>query len=146
MADILAVEGDLVVIKFSDGADPAVFTPKCAINLDRAIDLTNNLTGTAIPNCDDPSKPDKMIYRVTSQEGTCSGGGIYDLNNAAFFEDLFTTGASTDVQIDIGGVGGRRITTKLILTSLGIAAPHKNSCTNDMAFQMSDEIAFEAIA
>lgn len=145
MADILAVEGDLVVIKFSDGADPAVFSPKCAINLDRSIDLTNNLNSTAIPNCDDPSKPDKMIYRVTSQEGTCSGSGIYDLNNAEFFEDMFTTGNAVECQIELGGVGGRRISTSLILTSLGIAAPHKNSATNDMAFQMTGDITFEAI-
>ena len=146
MAEILAVEGDLVVFKFETAPGSGIFEPKCAINLDKSIDLTNNLTGTAIPNCDDPTKPDKMIYRVTSQEGTASGSGVYDLNTAPFFEDLYKTGAEIGAQIEIGGVGGRRVSTGLILTSLGIPIPHKDSVTNDFAFQMTGDITFETIA
>lgn len=145
MAEITAVEGDLVVFKFSDGGDPATYAPKCAINLDKSIDLQNNLNGTAIPNCDDPTLPDKMVYRVVSQEATASGSGVYDLNTAPFFENLFTTGEAVDCQIEVGGTGGRRIITQVILTSLGIAAPHKDSVTNDMAFQLTGDITFEAI-
>lgn len=69
------VSGEAILVQIGNGADPQVFAHDCIINANRSISRTANTSEQSIPNCTDPSKPDKIVRRVDSTDSTISGDG-----------------------------------------------------------------------
>lgn len=69
------VEGEKILVQIGNGADPEEFEHDCLINTSRSINLSANVTEQTIPNCKNPSEPDKVVRRVDSTDSTITGEG-----------------------------------------------------------------------
>jgi hypothetical protein len=118
MADVGIIEGEKLLIKIGDGADPEVFTHSCLINTTRGIKATTNVTETEVANCTDQSQPAKIVRKAKSIDFTVDGAGKTDKTSVYAFILWWQSGAAKNckiVQNDTGANGGFTGTGQLIL-------------------------------
>ncbi|OCJ37787.1 phage tail tube protein [Agrobacterium tumefaciens] len=97
--------GRLLLIKISDGADPAQFDPLCGVKT-RSFNLSANSVDTTIPSCTNPGGPVQKTSRPGISNRTFSGSGNFVKNaSSKRFLDKVRASEPFDAQVIVPGDG-----------------------------------------
>lgn len=129
-----AVSGELILVQIGDGADPEQFAHDCLINASRGISLTANVSEQTIPNCTDPSKPDKTVRRVDSTDSTISGDG--KLHASSVLAWLNRVGKTSNIKVRQAGVW--QVAGSYILTEFSITGTARELATASVSLSQAD--------
>lgn len=97
-----AVSGEDILVQIGDGADPEVFAHDCMINGSRGFTRTASVSEQGIPNCTDPTKPNKVVRRVDSVDSSISGEGM--LHSSSTLAWLNRVGEAVNIRVRQAGV------------------------------------------
>lgn len=128
------VDGELILVQIGDNADPQVFAHDCLINTSRSINLTANVTEQSIPNCVNPSLPDKTVRRVDSTDSTISGEG--KLHKASALVWMQRVGTIVPVRARQSGVW--RIAGDYIVSEFSITGQNREYATASVTLVQAD--------
>lgn len=109
-----------IIIAIGDGADPEVFTAKCTMNSSRGLQISADMNGVNLPDCDDDTITAATLNYATAYTWELSGSGVLELADDKFFADWLTSGAAKNVKIDVGGTGGTRYTGAAKCSALNV--------------------------
>ena len=135
MAAVNSFDGSQILIKVGDGATPEVFTHPCLINADRAFTLNAETNQFDVPDCANPQDPGWKTTNKTSLSASISGSGMIERTDMALFDAWLISKDPKNIQIEVGGSGGRKYTGSFHLTSLEwTGTPKENAtCTISLA-------------
>ena len=117
------IEGEKLLIKIGDGASPEVFAHPCLINTTRDVSFTSNLTTTEVADCNDQSKPAKIVQKVKSVDFTLTGAGKIDKTSVLTYIQWWQSGLAKNAIVDqntTGADGGWNGAGQLILKDFKI--------------------------
>ena len=98
-----------IQVKFGDGASPEVFATDCLINASRAVSLSAQMTEEEVFDCTSLTLP-ATLYRIARSVGlSITGTGKAHKTTMKAMADLLLSGASKNVQVEIGGTGGLKL-------------------------------------
>lgn len=143
MADdqyVEVISGEQILVQIGDGADPEVFAHDCMINGSRSFERTANVTEQTIPNCTDPSKPDKTVRRVDSTDSSI--GGSFKVHASSMLAWLERVGQTVNVRVRQAGKW--RVAGAYILQSFGVEAEARGYATGSMNMVQADEPTISA--
>ncbi len=97
--------GRLLLIKISNGANPATYNPLCGIKT-RSFNLSANSVDTTIPSCTNPGGPVQKTSRpgISNRTFTGSGNFVRDANSKLFL-DKVRASEPFDAQVLVPGDG-----------------------------------------
>lgn len=122
-------EGQALLVKLGDGADPEVFSHVCGIN-STGISFTTNTNETPVFDCNDIDAPAVIEKIVSSKSHEISGSGLVDTESIATWMDFYDSGTAKNCVITIPNVGDYK--GLFICTSLNLTAPKKDLSTIDI--------------
>ena len=128
------VSGESILVQIGDGADPEVFAHDCLINGSRALNMTANVTEQTVPNCTDPSKPDKTVRRVDNTDSTISGEG--KLHSSSTLTWLNRVGQTVNVRARQAGVW--QVAGAYILSEFSITGQAREYATASVTLVQAD--------
>ena len=131
---VSTVSGESILVQIGDGADPEVFAHDCLINGSRSLNMTANVTEQTIPNCTDPSKPDKTVRRVDSTDSTISGDG--KLHSSSTLAWLNRVGQTVNVRARQAGVW--QVAGAYILSEFSITGNAREYATASVTLVQAD--------
>lgn len=131
---VSTVSGELILVQIGDGADPEVFAHDCLINASRGLSLTANVSEQSVPNCTDPSKPDKILRRVDSTDSTISGDG--KLHSSSTLAWLNRVGKVVNIKVRQAGVW--QVAGAYILTEFSITGTAREFATASVSLSQAD--------
>lgn len=131
---VSTVSGESILVQIGDGADPEVFAHDCLINGARSLNMTANVTEQTVPNCTDPSKPDKTVRRVDSTDSTISGDG--KLHSSSTLTWLNRIGTVLNIRVRQAGVW--RVAGEYILTEFNITGQAREYATASVTLVQAD--------
>ncbi|MGQ2989519.1 phage tail tube protein [Brevundimonas sp.] len=134
-AYVNVVSGEAILVQIGNDADPQVFAHDCIINGSRALSLTTNTSEQTIPNCTDPSKPDKVVRRVDSTDSTISGDG--KLHSDSVLAWLQRRGKIVDVRVRQAGVW--RVAGQYIVSEFTVTGQSKEFATASITLVQADD-------
>lgn len=129
------VSGDEILVQIGDGADPEVFAHDCMINGSRAYTRTASTKDQRIPNCTDPSKPDKTVRSVDSTDSTISGDGL--LHGSSTLAWLNRVGKVVNCRVR--KAGAFQVAGPYILTEFSITGTAREYATASVTLVQADE-------
>jgi hypothetical protein len=108
MADVGIIEGEQLLIKISNNADPEVLSHPCLINTDRGIAFTTNVTEVEVADCADQSAPAKIKRKVKSKDFTVTGAGKVDKTSVWAYIEWWNSGLPRNAEIvqNVSGANG----------------------------------------
>ena len=128
------VDGEKILVQIGNGADPEVFAHDCLINTGRSINLTASVSEQSIPNCLDPSLPDKIVRRVDSTDSNISGDG--KLHSSSTLEWMQRVGTTVNIRARQAGVW--RIAGAYIVSEFSITGTNREYATASVALVQAD--------
>jgi hypothetical protein len=131
---VSAVSGDLILVQIGDGDDPEEFAHDCLINASRGLSLTANVSEQTIPNCTNPSLPDKTVRRVDSTDSTISGDG--KLHSSSTLAWLNRVGKTINIKVRQAGVW--QVAGAYILTEFSITGTAREFATASVSLSQAD--------
>ena len=128
------VDGEKILVQIGDGADPEVFAHDCLINTGRSINLTASVSEQSIPNCVDPSQPDKIVRRVDSTDSNISGDGkLHSSSTLAWMQRVGTT-----VNVRARQAGVWRIAGAYIVSEFSVTGTNREYATASVSLVQAD--------
>ena len=128
------VDGEKILVQIGDGADPEVFAHDCLINTGRSINLTASVSEQSIPNCVDPSQPDKIVRRVDSTDSNISGDGkLHSSSTLAWMQRVGTT-----VNVRARQAGVWRIAGAYIVSEFSVTGTNREYATARVSLVQAD--------
>lgn len=127
MVDV--INGEQILIKIGDGADPETFAHPALINTDRGIAFSSNVNSTPNP---DPANVDAPAWNATDKDGlgaTISGAGLLDLGDVPDYFDWFISKDTKNVEAVLQKTGGLKFKGAYHLTEFSITGQRKNKAT-----------------
>jgi len=128
------VSGEQILVQIGDGADPEVFAHDCLINTGRSINLTANVTEQSIPNCLDPSQPDKVVRRVDSTDSNIAGDG--KLHSSSTLPWMQRVGKTVNIRARQAGVW--RIAGAYIVSEFSLTGSAREYATANVTLVQAD--------
>ena len=128
------VDGEKILVQIGDGADPEVFAHDCLINSGRSINLTANVSEQSIPNCLNPSEPDKIVRRVDSTDSNIAGDG--KLHSSSTLPWMQRVGKTVNIRARQAGVW--RIAGAYIVSEFSITGTAREYATASVALVQAD--------
>lgn len=129
------VSGEEILVQVGDGADPEVFAHDCLINTERGITRSAQTTQQTLPNCTDPSKPDKTIRQVDSTDSIINGAGKLHESSTLFW--LQNVGKTLNIRVRKAGVF--RVAGPYILAEFAITGTARQLATCTVRLEQADE-------
>lgn len=129
------VSGEKILVQIGDGQDPEVFAHDCMINAERGINLTASTRVLTVPNCTDPSKPDKTTRVVDATDSTISGAG--KLHSGSTLEWMQRRGKTINIRVRQAGVW--RVAGAYILSAFNITGAARDYATASITLEQADE-------
>lgn len=114
---VSTVSGEEILVQIGDGASPELFAHDCMINGSRSFNMSASTKDQTIPNCTDPSKPDKTVRTVEAEDSTISGEG--KVHKTSLKTWLDRVGTTFNVRVLVAGAfqaAGLYILTEFSLT------------------------------
>lgn len=136
------VSGEEILIQIGNGASPEVFAHDCMINASRSISLTATTRDQTIPNCSDPSKPDKTVRSVDALDSQISGDGKLHKTSVKAWADR--RGQVVNVRGRIAGA--LRVAGPYILTEFTITGTAREFATASVTLVQADQPTISADA
>lgn len=97
--------GRLLLMKISDGANPAQYDPLCGIKT-RSFNLSANEVDTTIPSCTNPGGPVQKTSRPGTSNRTFTGSGNFVKSaKSKLFMDKVRASEAFDAQVVVPGDG-----------------------------------------
>lgn len=127
MVDV--INGEQILIKIGDGADPEVFAHPALINTDRGIAFSSSVNSTPNP---DPANPSAPAWNATDKDGlsaTISGAGLLDLGDVADYFDWYEGQGTKNVEVVLQKTGGLKFKGAFHLSEFQITGQRKNKAT-----------------
>lgn len=128
------VSGELILVQIGDGEDPEVFAHDCQINAERGVNVTATTRQLSVPNCTDPSKPDKTVRIVDALDSVISGQG--KLHSDSALEWMQRVGKTINIRVRVAGVW--RISGKYILTAFNVTGAARDHATASITLEQAD--------
>lgn len=128
------LSGELILVQIGNGASPEVFTHDCMINGSRSLSLSASTRDQTIPNCTDPSKPDKTVRDVEATDSQISGEG--KLHNSAALVWMQRRGTVVNVRVRAAGVW--KVEGPYILTQFDITGQAREFSTASVTLVQAD--------
>lgn len=129
------VSGEAILVQIGNGASPEVFAHDCTINGSRSLSLTAQTRDQTIPNCTNPSKPDKTVRDVESTDSTISGDGkVHSPSTLAWMQ---RRGKVVNIRVRQAGVW--RVAGPYILTQFDITGAAREFTTAQITLVQADE-------
>jgi len=147
MAEPVVFDANQITLKIGDGASPETFSHPCVINLNRSISITADMVEEVVYDCSDLNAPGTVYRLKRSVSLAASGAGKTDRASLSTYLDWILSENTKNVQIEMGGTGGRRIECAVHLTEFTPAEGEPKTYANaSLAFASSGAITHEAIA
>lgn len=118
MASVDGFTGQKILLKIGDGADPEVFTAPVLINAERSVNLAAQTNKTVLPDDTDPDAPGYEHINKSGLGLTFTGAGVIHRANMADLEAWWLSKDPKNVEIEVGGTGGRKYSCAAHCTSL----------------------------
>jgi len=134
------VDGEKILVQLGDGGSPETFAHDCMINAERGFTRTASTITKSVPNCTDPSKPDKTTRVPDSTDSTIAGQG--KVHSASVLAWLGRVGKITNVRVRQAGVW--RVAGPYIVTSFAVTGTARNHATASIAMEQADEPTYTA--
>lgn len=128
------VAGEKILVQIGNGADPEVFAHDCMINAERGINLTASTRQLSVPNCTDPSKPDKTVRVVDATDSVISGQG--KLHSDSVLDWMERVGKTINIRVRQAGVW--RVAGAYILTAFNITGAARDHSTASITLEQAD--------
>lgn len=128
------VDGELILVQIGDGADPEVFAHDCLINTSRSISLTANVSEQTVPNCANPSEPDKVVRRVDSVDSAISGEG--KLHSSSTLAWMQRVGQTVNIRARQAGVW--RVAGSYIVQAFEVTGQNRQYATASVNLVQAD--------
>lgn len=128
------LSGELILVQIGDGASPEVFTHDCMINGSRSLSLTASTRDQTIPNCTNPSAPDKTVRDVDALDSQISGEG--KLHNSSALVWMQRRGTVVNVRVRAAGVW--KVEGPYILTQFEITGQAREFSTANVTLVQAD--------
>jgi Phage tail tube protein len=137
-----------LLIQFSDGETPVVWTHSCTINSSRDFTIEATTTDASAPDCDNPDAPNWVLRAVDTLSAGINGAGTMDPVSWGVLRDKMIAGESFPVRVTLGGLtavaGGGHFEGNYVMTNLGLAKEGKGYVTSTVALQSDGEIKWVA--
>ncbi|MEO4000313.1 phage tail tube protein [Mesorhizobium sp. CAU 1732] len=134
-----------LLIQFSDGAEPEVFSHNCTINSSRDFAIEATTTDASAPDCEAPDAPNWVLRAVDTLSAGINGAGTMDPVSFGVLRDYMLAGAPFAVRVTLGGAGadlGGHFSGNYVMTSLGVAKEGKGYVSATVALQSDGEIVW----
>lgn len=128
------LSGEQILVQLGDGASPETFAHDCMINGSRSLSLTAATRDQTIPNCTDPSKPDKVVRDVESTDSQISGEG--KLHNSSTLAWMQRVGKTVNVRVRSAGVW--RVAGAYIVSQFDITGQAREFATAQVTLVQAD--------
>lgn len=128
------LSGENILVQIGDGATPETFAHDCMINGSRSLSMTASTKDQAIPNCTDPSAPDKTVRTVDAKDSQISGEG--KLHNSSTLAWLNRVGTAVNVRVRSAGIW--RVSGSYILTQFDLTGPVREFATASVTLVQAD--------
>lgn len=139
MAKPTTYRGTSLLIKLGDGASPEVFSNPCGLTT-QAFNRSAETNDTTVPDCADPDAPAWTEREISTMSWEASGSGVLANESVATWDTWFTSGLAKNVQIDVGGSGGRRYTGSALLTALNVTGERGQKVTVEVTITGNGEL------
>lgn len=146
MASVNGFTGQKILLKIGDGADPEVFTAPILINAERSVNLQAQTNNTVLPDDTDPDAPGFQHINKSGLGLTFTGAGVTHKADMAAVEAWLLSKDPKNVEIEVGGSGGRKYSTAAHLTSLEWTGNRADFATCNLTVESTGVITPAAIA
>ncbi|WP_298698183.1 phage tail tube protein [uncultured Brevundimonas sp.] len=136
------VSGEEILIQIGNGADPEVWAHDCLINGARSLSLTASTRDQTLPNCTDPSKPDKTVRDVDALDSQITGEG--KVHGSSMLAWMQRVGKIIPIRVRKAGVW--RVAGPYILTQFDLTGTPREFATASVTLVQADQPTIDADA
>lgn len=134
------VNGEEILVQIGDGEDPEVFAHDCLINAERGINRTASTRVLTVPNCTDPSKPDKTVRVADATDSVISGAG--KLHRESVLPWMQRVGKTVNVRVRVAG--SWRVAGAYIVSAFNLTGAARDHATCSVTLEQADEPVINA--
>jgi len=135
------MNGELLLFKIEDPANPGTFLHPCTINTDRKLDFTSDVYSAQVGDCSNPGGPKVTKRRVKGRDISFTGAGLGEPVSVKAMITAWDAGEPVSAKAiqDLGAGIGMTITADWVLESMSIGGMDGEFQQFDAKFSLADD-------